>query len=48
MAGIAPAAMVFVPSVKGLSHNPAEFTADEDLIAGANVLLRAVLRLAQA
>jgi N-carbamoyl-L-amino-acid hydrolase len=35
--------MVFVPSADGLSHNVNEYTAPEDLEAGANVLLRAVL-----
>ena len=48
MATVVPTAMIFVPSVKGLSHNPAEFTRDEDCIAGANVLLAAALKLAQA
>ena len=38
--------MVFVPSVDGLSHNPAEYTAPADLEAGANVLLRVMLDLA--
>jgi N-carbamoyl-L-amino-acid hydrolase len=33
-----PAAMVFVPSVKGISHNEAEHTAPEDLEAGVEVL----------
>jgi beta-ureidopropionase / N-carbamoyl-L-amino-acid hydrolase len=46
MARIAPAAMIFVPSVKGLSHNPREYTAPDDLIAGANVLLAAALAAA--
>jgi N-carbamoyl-L-amino-acid hydrolase len=32
--------------VRGISHNPAELTADADLEAGANVLLDVVLRLA--
>jgi N-carbamoyl-L-amino-acid hydrolase len=41
-----PAGMVFVPSIGGVSHNPAELTADADLDAGANVLLHTVLRLA--
>jgi N-carbamoyl-L-amino-acid hydrolase len=41
-----PTAMVFVPSVGGISHNVREFTAPEDLRAGAEVLLRAVLELA--
>lgn len=39
MARIAPTAMIFVPSVGGISHNPAEFTHEDDLVAGANVLL---------
>ena len=39
--------MVFVPSVRGISHNPAELTADADLEAGANVLLHVLLRLAR-
>jgi N-carbamoyl-L-amino-acid hydrolase len=39
IARIAPAAMIFVPSIGGISHNPKEFTPDADLIAGANVLL---------
>jgi beta-ureidopropionase / N-carbamoyl-L-amino-acid hydrolase len=46
LATVTPTAMIFVPSVKGISHNPAEFTRDEDCIAGANVLLAAALDLA--
>jgi N-carbamoyl-L-amino-acid hydrolase len=46
LARVCPAGMVFVPSVRGISHNPAEFTADDDLEAGANVLLHVLLRLA--
>jgi N-carbamoyl-L-amino-acid hydrolase len=46
IARIAPAAMIFVPSVGGISHNPREFTADADLVAGANVLLDVIARLA--
>ncbi|WP_234187318.1 Zn-dependent hydrolase [Shinella sp. NM-101] len=42
MARIAPAAMIFVPSIAGISHNPAERTEDADLVAGANVLLDVV------
>ena len=48
LARVCPAGMVFVPSVRGISHNPAEFTADADLEAGANVLLHVLLRLATA
>ncbi len=43
---IAPAAMIFVPSIGGISHNPKEQTPDADLIAGANVLLDVVRSLA--
>jgi beta-ureidopropionase / N-carbamoyl-L-amino-acid hydrolase len=37
--------MLFVPSVNGISHSPAEFTRDEDVVNGANVLLAAVIAL---
>jgi len=46
LARIAPAAMIFVPCLRGISHSPKEFTADADLVAGANVLLDVVWRLA--
>ena len=46
MAAIVPTAMIFVPSVGGLSHTPKEYTAPADLAAGANVLLAAALQLA--
>lgn len=44
---VAPAAMIFVPSYKGRSHCPEEFTKTEDIENGANVLLHTMLRLAQ-
>jgi N-carbamoyl-L-amino-acid hydrolase len=47
IARIAPAAMIFVPSTGGISHNPNEHTADADLVAGANVLLDVVTQLAR-
>ena len=47
LADVCPAGMVFVPSVKGISHNPAEHTDADDLVAGANVLLNTVVALAQ-
>ena len=37
--------MVFVPSHKGISHNPAEHTDPDDLVAGADVLLQTILTL---
>lgn len=46
-ARICPAGMIFVPSINGISHNPAEDTASSDLEAGANVLLHTMLELAQ-
>lgn len=45
IARMCPAAMIFVPSVNGISHNPKEFTSDKDLIAGANVFLDVVAEL---
>jgi N-carbamoyl-L-amino-acid hydrolase len=45
LARVCPSGMIFVPSVKGISHNPAEFTATVDLIAGANILLHTMLSL---
>lgn len=38
-----PTAMIFVPSQGGISHNPREHTAPEDIRAGADVLLRVAL-----
>ncbi|MET7329825.1 Zn-dependent hydrolase [Nonomuraea sp. NPDC005650] len=40
---IAPIGMIFVPSKGGVSHTPEECSAEDDLIAGANVLLQSVL-----
>ncbi len=45
LARVCPSGMIFVPSVKGISHNPAEFTETIDLIAGANILLHTMLSL---
>jgi N-carbamoyl-L-amino-acid hydrolase len=46
LARICPTAMIFVPSVKGISHNPAEHTSAAHLAAGADVLLHTMLELA--
>ena len=43
MSRIAPMAMIFVPSVGGISHSPKEFTKPEDVANGADVLLNAVI-----
>ncbi len=46
IARIAPSAMIFVPSISGISHNPREHTPDADLIAGANILFDVTAQLA--
>jgi N-carbamoyl-L-amino-acid hydrolase len=46
IAAVAPASMVFVPCLNGISHNEAESITPEQATAGAEVLLRAVLALA--
>ena len=45
LARIVPTGMLFVPSVKGISHAPQEFTTPEDMANGAAVLLQTVLAL---
>src|SRR5262249_12431844 len=47
LARIAPMGMIFIPSVGGISHSPKELSRPEEITAGANVLLQAVLRLDQ-
>jgi len=47
LARVCRAGMVFVPSAGGVSHNPAEHTADDQLAAGAEVLLHVMLELAE-
>ncbi|MEG0378643.1 MAG: M20/M25/M40 family metallo-hydrolase, partial [Eubacterium sp.] len=39
-------AMIFVPSIKGISHNPAEETATEDLKQGIEALTASLHALA--
>jgi N-carbamoyl-L-amino-acid hydrolase len=46
LARVCPTGMVFVPSRGGVSHNPAEYTAPEDLAAGAQVLAEVLVELA--
>lgn len=47
VARFAPMGMIFIPSVGGLSHHPEEYSRPEDVEAGANVLLGALLRADQ-
>lgn len=46
LADVCPTAMLFVPSRDGISHNPAEDTAEADLIAGVRALAGAITTLA--
>ncbi|WP_265644454.1 M20/M25/M40 family metallo-hydrolase [Verminephrobacter aporrectodeae] len=46
IARVAPTAMIFIPCLKGISHNESEYASDEDIAAGADVLLAATLAAA--
>lgn len=46
MKEIVPTVMLFVPSVEGISHNEREYTLDENMLAGLDVLTDVVRRLA--
>ncbi len=45
MAQLSPMGMIFVPSVRGISHSPLELTRWDDCARGADVLLGAVLEM---
>ena len=46
LARVCPTTMIFTPSVQGISHNPAEFTQTDDLVAGTNILMDTMWALA--
>lgn len=46
LARVCPSAMIFIPSVGGISHNIKEFSHAADIQAGADVLLNVLLELA--
>ena len=48
LAAVCPSAMIFVPSVDGISHNVKEFTHPKHIEAGGNVLLAVLCELAHA
>jgi N-carbamoyl-L-amino-acid hydrolase len=48
LARVAPSAMIFVPCVGGISHNEIEDAKPDDLAAGCNVLMNALLETADA
>lgn len=45
MTSVFPTAMIFVPSEKGISHSRYEYTKDEDIENGCNVLLQTILNV---
>jgi N-carbamoyl-L-amino-acid hydrolase len=46
VAKLCPSAMLFVPSVDGITHNPKEYSTPEQCARGAQVLLDAIVELA--
>jgi N-carbamoyl-L-amino-acid hydrolase len=46
IAPLCPSAMLFIPSVGGITHNPREFSTEEQVARGAQILLDAVLERA--
>jgi N-carbamoyl-L-amino-acid hydrolase len=47
IAALCPSAMLFVPSIGGITHNPREYSTREQVARGAQVLLDAVLEMAE-
>lgn len=45
MARVTETAMIFIPSMNGVSHSPAEYTSPQDISLGARVLLGTILFL---
>ena len=45
IARIIPSAMMFVPSIGGISHHWSENTSDEDIVLGARVFTDAIARV---
>jgi N-carbamoyl-L-amino-acid hydrolase len=46
MAKITPAAMIFIPSKRGISHNPLEWSDPKDIALGAQLLMETMVRVA--
>jgi hydantoinase/carbamoylase family amidase len=45
MAKITPAGMIFIPSRRGISHNPLEWTDPDDIVLGAQLLMETMIRV---
>ena len=46
MSLIQEAGMIFVPSKRGISHNPLEWTDPRDIALGAQLLMETMIRVA--
>ena len=46
MAKVTAAAMIFIPSRRGISHNPLEWSSPEDIGLGAQLLMETMIRIA--
>ena len=46
MAKITPSAMLFIPSRRGISHSPLEWSDPEDICLGTQLLLDSMIRIA--
>jgi hydantoinase/carbamoylase family amidase len=46
MAKVTPAGMIFIPSQRGISHNPLEWTDPKDIALGAQLLMETMIRVA--
>jgi hydantoinase/carbamoylase family amidase len=46
MAKITPAGMIFIPSQRGISHNPLEWTDPDDIGLGTQLLMETMIRVA--
>ncbi|MDP2605178.1 MAG: M20 family metallo-hydrolase [Deltaproteobacteria bacterium] len=46
MAKITAAGMIFIPSLRGISHNPLEWTDPEDISLGTQLLMETMIRIA--
>ena len=46
LASVTPTGIVFIPCKEGVSHNPAEFASLDDIVAGTEVLLATIRKIA--
>jgi hydantoinase/carbamoylase family amidase len=46
LASLAPTGIIFIPCQGGISHNPAEWASMDDIVAGTEILLTAIRKIA--